>query len=193
MKKHLFNKAGLITALVAGATVVQVQAADMAAASGILANVAVLSVQSKADLAAAASSGDVAAINEAAKRADAVDSAMVDAQAAYAEMERATADGDDDVAAAASDDLEAALQRANDALNGAIPDAEPKSAQEAWKESQTNTGGGPSRAYDPPNIYDVPWQTQGLRSLYSSLFGAFWTSSSQGGSLDAGEGDATPE
>ncbi len=191
MKKHLSIKVGLSTALIAMAGLVQ--AADMATASGVLANVATMSVQSKANLASAASSGDVAAIAEAAKRADAVDAAMADAQDAYAAMERAVAGGDTDAAASASDDLEAAQQRASDALNGAIPDAEPKSAQEAWKESQTNTGGGPNKAYDPPNIYNVPWQTQGLRSLYTSLFGSFWTASSQGGSLDDGGGDATPE
>jgi len=192
MKKHLFiKKAGLIAALVAVTALAQ--AADMAVASGILADVSVMDVQAKAGLADAANSGDVAAIAEASKRADAVDAAMADAQAAYAALERAVAGDDADAAASASDDLEAARQRASDALGGAIPDATPKSAQEVWKESQTNTGGGPGRAYDPPNIYDVPWQTQGMRSLYTSLFGSFWTTSSRGGSLDDGGGDATPE
>jgi hypothetical protein len=162
----------------------------MAAASGILANVSVMAVQAKADLADAASSGDVAAIAEATKRADAVDAAVADAQAAYAAMEHALAGDDADAAASASDDLEAAQQRASDALNGgAIPDAVQKSAQDVWKESKTNTGGGPGQ----PNVYDVPWQTQGMRSLYTSLFGSFWTSSSRGGTLDDGAGDATPE
>jgi hypothetical protein len=68
MKKHFsIKKAGLIAALVAVTALVQ--AADMAAASGILANVSVMAVQAKADLADAASSGDVAAIAEATKRA----------------------------------------------------------------------------------------------------------------------------
>jgi hypothetical protein len=108
-------------------------------------------------------------------------------------MEHALAGDDADAAASASDDLDAAQQRANDALNGAVPDAVQKSAQDVWKESKTNTGGGPGQAYDPPNIYDVPWQTQGMRSLYSSLFGSFWEASSQGGSHVFGDGDATPE
>ena len=192
MKKHLsIRKTGLVVALAVMATLTQVRAADMAGASGVLAEVSVMAVQAKAGLAGAANSGDVKAISDAVNRADAVDAAVADARSAYAAMERAAAGGDEDAAAAAADALEAARQAASDALNGIVPEAVQKTAKEVWKESTTNTGGGPGNAYDPPNIYDVPWQTQGMRSLYTSLFGNFWSASGQ---ISAGNDyDATPE
>ena len=194
MKKQL-KEAGLIAALVAVATVAQVRAADMAAASGVLANVSAMAVQAKAGLASAAESGNVEAVAEATKRANAVDAAVADAQKAYAAMERAVSGGDPDTAASAFDDLQAAEKRASDALNGGeAPDAAPKASKNDWKESTSNTGGGPTEAYSAPNIYNVPWRSEGLRSLYDSLFGTFWASTvSMGGSMDAGEGDATPQ
>ncbi len=194
MKKHLsIRKTGLIVALVVMTALTQVHAADMAAASGVLAEVAVIAVQAKAGLASAANTGDVNAIAEASRRADAVDAALAEAQNAFAAMERAANGGDEDAAASAADDLEAARQKAGDALQGAIPEVSPKIAQEIWKESKTNTGGGPGGAYEPPNIYDVPWQTQGLRSLYTSLFGSFWTASGGGSIGEGADTDATPE
>ena len=198
MKQYIsIRKTGLVVALAVVATLVQVHAADMAGASGVLAEVSVMAVQAKAGLASAANSGDVNAISDAANRADAVDAAVGEAQSAYAAMERAAAGGDEDAAAAAADDLDAARQKAADALKGAIPEVVPKSAKEEWKESTTNTGGGPGSAYDPPNIYDTPWQTQGLRSLYTSLFGNFWSASGQSfsnfGPSPERDRDATPE
>ncbi len=192
MKKHLsIRKTGLVVALAVMATLIQVHAADMAAASGVLAEVSVMAVQAKAGLADAANSGDVKAIADAVSRADAVDSAVADARDAYAAMERAAAGGDEDAAAAAADSLEAARQKASDALKGIVPEAVQKTAKEVWKDSTSNTGGGPGNAYDPPNIYDVPWQTQGMRSLYTSLFGNFWSASGQ--TSPGNDFDATPE
>ncbi len=196
MKKHqLYRKLGLGAILATVVSICQVHAADLATASGTLAEVSVLAVQAKADLASAAISGDVNAIADAVKRADAVDAAVADAQAAYSALERALASGDLDAAAAAAEDLAAAKQKADDALNGAVPEPTPKSAKEVWKEGQTNTGGGPGRAYDPPNIYDVPWQTAGLRSMYSSMFSTVFTASggSSANSNSYGDSDATPE
>lgn len=192
MKKHLSNrKTGWVVVLAVMATLIQVRAADMAGASGVLAEVSVMAVQAKAGLASAANSGDVKAISDAVNRADAVDAAVADARSAYAAMERAAAGGDEDAAAASADALEAARQAASDALNGVVPEAVQKTAQEIWKESTTNTGGGPGSAYDAPNIYDVPWQTQGMRSLYTALFGSFWSASGQTSPGD--DYDATPE
>ena len=57
--------------------------------------------------------------------------------------------------------------------------------------STSNTGGGPAAPYDPPNIYDVPWQTAGVRSTSQSLFGSLWSSGRTDGGT--GERDATPE
>ena len=196
MKKQL-KDAGLVAALVAMASVAQVRAADMAVASGVLASVSTMAVQAQAGLASAAAAGNVKAIAVATKRADAVDAAVADAQKAYVAMESAVASGDPDSVASAFENLKAAEQRALDALsNDDIPDVPPPGAvKDDWKESTNNTGGGPMDAYDAPNIREVPWRSAGLRSLYDSLFGAFWTSTTAGGTLDAGRGDrdATPE
>lgn len=170
-----------------------VRAADLAAASGTLADVAVMAGQAKVNLAKAASSGDVNAIADAVKRADAVDAAMAEAQDSFSALERADAGNDADAAAAASEDLDAARQRASDALNGAVPEASPQSEHAKWVEGQKNTGGGPGRSYDPPNIYDRLWDTQGLRSFYQGLFGSFWSASGYGGGHGYGDFDATPE
>lgn len=189
---QILKRIGLVALLVAMTAFGRAQAADMAAASGTLADIAVMATQAKANLALAAIGGDVNEIADAAKRADAVDAAMDAGQKAYAAKEAATNEDDD---AAATEALDAAHQKADNALNGAVPEATPSSAHDVWKESQTNTGGGPSSAYDPPNIYDVPWQSQGLRSLYSSMFSIVY--SSNGGSSadvnDYGDRDATPE
>jgi hypothetical protein len=147
--------------------------------------------QAKDNQANAAVGGDLAAIAEADKRAVAVDSAMAEAQAAFSALERAAEGNDEDAAAKAIDDLNAARQKASDALNGAVPEDSPQSEQAKWVEGQKNTGGGPGRAYDPPNIYDVPSQTQGLRQFYQGLFGNFWQASAFGGSLGFGDFDAT--
>ena len=78
-----------------------------------------------------------------------------------------------------------------DALNGVIPEALAESAHNEWKESQKNTGGGPGRAYDPPNIYDNTWDTEGMSSFYQGLWGNFWSSGRTSG--HRGDKDATPE
>jgi hypothetical protein len=182
MKKHQFNKMGLficITALFASSSIF---AADLAAASGTLAEVAVTVAQANAELAQAASGGDLETIAEAQNRANAVSAAMDDATAAYAGLES----GDESAAEA----LAEALQRAKDALNGVIREESEQSKYAKWKKDQENSGGGPGRAYDPPNIYDVPWETAGLRSFYQGLFGNLWGGSSFGGGRDR---DATPE
>ncbi len=139
MKKYHFNKIGLAVCVAGLFSSVQVGAIDLAAASGLLADVAVISAQSSSALAAAANSGDVEAIVEAQNRADAVDSAMAEAQEAYAAMERAVAGGDEDAAAAAAEDLTAAQQKAGDALNGVFPevDSQETAAMQAVRGAQT--------------------------------------------------------
>lgn len=192
-KQQFFKKAGLIALIAVMGSFGQAQAADLADASGILADIAVMAVQAKANLAVAANSGDVDAIAEAVKRADAVDAAMSEALAAYNALETATEENDDDAAEEAFADMETARQKANDALNGAVPEATPASMHSLWKESQKNTGGGPGRSYDPPNIYDRPWHSQGLRHFYQGVFGTAWSASANGGSHVFGDRDATPE
>ncbi len=191
MKKHHFlKKTGLVAMVVAMASLVQVQAVvDMAAATGTLADIAVMAVQAKANLAVAANNGDIDEIADATKRADAIDAAMSEAQKAFAAMESAVAQNDEAAAAEALGNLNDSWKKANDALNGAVPEATPKSLKEQWKESTTNTGGGPGQAYDPPNIYDVPWQSAGLRAVYAAQFGNFFIA----GGSSFGDSDATPE
>ncbi|MCK4564361.1 MAG: hypothetical protein KAU94_06785 [Verrucomicrobia bacterium] len=197
MKKHHFlKKTGLVAMVVAMASLVQVQAVvDMAAATGTLADIAVMAVQAKANLAAAANSGDIDAIADATKRADAIDAALSEAQAALAATESAVAQNDEAAAAESIGDVDTAWKKANDALNGAVPEATPKSLKEQWKESTTNTGSGPGQAYDPPNIYDVPWQSAGLRAVYAAQFGNVYVSGggSFANSTSFGDSDATPE
>jgi hypothetical protein len=133
-KRCLLKKTGLVAMVMVMTALVQAQAVDMAAASGILADIAVMAVQAKANLAVAANSGDVDAIADATKRADAVDAAMAEALEAFATLEN----NPDDIGAI--EDMEAARQKADDALNGAVPEATPESMHALWKESQENTG-----------------------------------------------------
>jgi hypothetical protein len=65
----------------------------MADASGIVAEVASLAVLAKMNLATAAINGDIGLMVEAAKRADAVDSALAEAHEAFADLERAQNEG----------------------------------------------------------------------------------------------------
>jgi hypothetical protein len=182
MKKHQFNKMNLVVCVAVLSASSSIFAADLAEASGTLAEVAVTVAQANAELAQAASGGDLEVIAEAQNRANAVDAAMGDATQAYASLES----GDD----SAVEGLNEALQRATDALNGIVREESSQSKHAKWKKDQENGGGGPGRPYDPPNIYDVPWETAGLRSFYQGLFGNLWGSSSFGGGRDR---DATPE
>lgn len=188
---YFFQKIGLTMALAVMTVLVQSQAADMASASGTLAEIAVMAVQAKANLAGAASAGDVGAIAEATKRADAVDAAMADAQEAFSAKENAQEQSASD---AADDALSAAHKKADDALNGAVPEVTPKNAKEVWKESKKNTGGGPRDAYNPPNFYGVPWQSATMQSTYAAMFNNVYNAGggSSVNSNDFGDSEVTP-
>lgn len=162
-------------------------AVDQAAAAGDLANIEAISVQAKADLAAAALAGDVDAIAEAGKRADAIDGAVAQAAAAYATLETELANGNEDAAQSAADDLKAAVQNAMDALKGVIPQ-DVMDAAKKQKQSRKTSAGGPGRPFDPPNMYDVPWNSQGMRDFYQSSFGNLWMSG-----VNPSDKEATPE
>lgn len=159
---------GVLCATTASAVV------DQAAAAGDLAEISAISVQAKEALSKAALSGDVDAIAEAGKRSDAIDNAAAQATAAYATVESELASGNEDAAQSAVDDLKAALQNAMDALKGVIPDNGDEPDQP--KDGKKNSAGGPGRPYDPPNMYDVPWNSQMMRDFYQSQFGNFWMS-----------------
>jgi hypothetical protein len=197
MRKHRFENFGLVAALAALIVIPSAEAANIAAASGMLADIGAIVVQAKQNLAIAAGTGNVDAIAEASTRADATDKAMAEAMDAFAALERADIGGDDDAAESAMEDVASALRNATEALSGAIPEPTTTSERAAWKESQTNTGGGPGGAYDPPNIYNVPWHSQNLQAFYQSAFSQVWSSSSFGSGRGVGDrfldSDATPQ
>lgn len=167
------------------AVVSTVSAVDQVAAAAELANIATLSVQSKANLSEAALGGDVDAIAEATKRADAVDVSMAQAQEAYSAMERAVASGDEDAAQSAADDLKTAVENAINALSGIIPD-EVISAVNQLKANVI--AGGPGRPGVPPNMYDIPWNSDQMRSFYTAQFANLW-----GSATTPFDSEATPE
>ncbi|VGO15500.1 hypothetical protein PDESU_04083 [Pontiella desulfatans] len=185
MKKILTFKIGVVglTALVLAS---QASAVDQAAAAGTLAQISVVAVQAKANLVDAAGSGDIAAIEEAQKRADAVDAAASEAREAYSVLEQAKNAGDEDAAAAAEDDMNKAAQKAQDALNGVIPEDTAKEVA-AWKESKTNTGGGPGNPY-VPNPRRILWGTTLSQDIMESQWDTIFASG-----RGIGDRDATPE
>jgi hypothetical protein len=164
-------------------------AVNAAEATGVMADLESLVVQAKATLANAALGGDVDAIAEANKRSEAIDASVTAGREALSGMEQAITAGDADLAQSKEDDLAAALSQARDALAGILPQT---AAANANKQSKSNSGGGPGEAGDPPNIYDIPWKSQGIRAYYTSLFGAFNAASSQG-QRGFGDREATPE
>lgn len=181
-------KYAVVASLLALGLVNQSYAVDAAAAAGVMADLESLVVQAKEVLSKAALGGDVDAIAEANKRSEAIDTAVAAGRGALAAMEQAIANGDDDAAASAEEDLAAALSRASDALSGVLP----ASAAIASQNGEGNSTAGDG-AEDLPNIYDVPWKSQGIRAYYQSLFGVFHDASSFGHGKGFGDKDATPE
>jgi hypothetical protein len=182
MKKQSFVKKvvlGLASVVVTVAVVFA--AVDMPVASGLVSDVSVMAVQAKASLAKAASSGDIQAITTATKISELIDNALAEAEAAYAAIEKAVAAGDQKAAAKAAEKLAKSVEVAKAAKTGELPKATKK------PDDNQSVGAG---AYDVPNIYEVPWQSAGLRSIYSALFNEVLVAS--GGSMEFIEGDATP-
>ncbi|MDF7808524.1 hypothetical protein P4E94_13815 [Pontiellaceae bacterium B12219] len=185
MNKIYKNILGLVC--LSGLVVMSASAVDQAAAAGDLAEISALSVMAKANLSQAALGGDVDAIAEAVKRSDAVDASVNQAMQSYADIVVALRNGDEDAAQSAADAIRASLEKAMDALNGVIPE-QVADAVNQWKDSKANTAGGPGQPYDPPNMYDVPWNSQQMRAFYQSQFGNFWNAG-----LDPSDNEATPE
>jgi len=190
MKYDLITKIGL-AGIAATLLSLGAGAADLASAAGNLAEISAISAQAKGNLAVAALGGDVEQIAEMSKRADAVDAAVSEGQMAFAQMERAAAGGDEDAASSAGDDLSAALQKAKDALNGVIP-VDKASQHQQWKESKTNTGGGPGKPGDAVNVYIKPWNTATVQNMQQNQWGTFFASGVTSGE-QVGDRDATPE
>lgn len=202
MKNNQFRKIGLVAAVAITTALGQVQAVDMAQASGTLAGIAVMSVQGNANLAAAANSGNVDAIAAATKSAKAINAASREAQQAFSALESAVAGNDKAAIEAAEGALEEARKKADVALNGTTPqpvapktdEDDSKSKKEQWKESTSNISGGSADAYDPPNIYDVLWKSAGARSVSDSMFITKYVVGGRSlGGLSFNDSEATPE
>lgn len=176
MKKNHYSKISLIACVALLFAAMSAKAVDMAAATGLLADIAVAATQANSILATAADSGDLDAVAKANEVVEAVKQAMEEAMEAYKALQA----GDD----AALKKLEAAKQKAINALGGKPGGAAEESASES---SPKEEGEG---EYSFPNIYDIPWKSEGLRSLYQELFDIGMNASSQGGS-DFAESDAT--
>lgn len=159
-------------------------AVNVAEASGVMADLESLAVQAKAALANAALGGNVDAIAEANKRSAAIDAAVAAGNEALSAMELAMANGDAAAAESAEDELAAALAQAQAALSGVLPETAATKKPEKSKSDKKE---------DFPNIYDVPWKSQGIRAYYQSLFGSFHDASSFGHGQGFGDQDATPE
>ena len=160
-------------------------AVDQAAAAANLAAVSAISVQANANLSTNALSGDVDGIADWGDRCDALDAVAAQAAEAYARIESELASGNEDEAQSAYDDLKTALENAKNAFGGIIPPINPVDPKDDGKK---NSAGGPGRPYDPPNMYDVPWNSQNMRDFYQSHFGNFWMSG-----IAPRDQEATPE
>lgn len=151
-------------------------AVDAAEASGVMADLETLVSQAKLTL-SKASLVDADAVAEANELSAAIDAAVAAGRDALSTMEQAIANGDAEGAAAAEDAMAAALRQARDLFLGIFPATA----------AATDTGDDSESEQDenPPNIYDDPWESQGLRAYYESLFGAFQEASStvEGGAI----------
>jgi len=166
-------------------------AVDAAEATGVMADLDSLVTEAQKIISAEASALDSAAADEAIARSVELDKAVAAGREALSAMEEAIANGDDAAAEAAEDDLAAALRRARDVLAGVLT----ASVATSSDESQDDSVAGPVSDWDAPNIYDVPWKTQGIRAYYDSLFATYQDSSSFGKTAGSGgvEEDATPQ
>jgi hypothetical protein len=172
MKKQI-GKAVLVAVLLGTMGVALVEAAvDMTAANGQMADIALLSVKAKSNLAKAAKGDDAQAILVAERRAAAVDQALKDADKAFAKLKNATTGAAKE---AAAKQLAAAYESAKQALEGPLP--EPISPK-----------GKIGNAY-VPNVTDTPWKSDGVRRVSDVAFAV--RNVAGGGSF--GDRDATPE
>jgi len=157
--------------------------AEVAEAAAVMSDLQSLVVQAKANESKVALGGDTDSIAEFYKQSAAVDDAVTAGNEAVAVMNLAMANEDDEAFEAGKADLAEALEQARNALLGIFPvtvaTAEP--------------GDDGEKDYDPPNIYEVPWKSQGIRAYYESLFGTFNDARSFGGERGFGDRQATPE
>ena len=165
----------------------QSYAVDAAEAASVMADLQTLAIEAKENLAKAALEG-VITVEEAMKQSEAIDAAVEAGKQAQLAMEEAIENKDDDAAEAAEDDLAAALSQAKAVMAGVLT-----AAVGTTEGEQTDDGEQPDDEGAPPNIYDQPWKTDGIRAYYESLFGAFQDASAFGDEQAFGNQNTTPD
>lgn len=164
MRRHTYSKLGLIAGIAILAASIQVHA-DMASASGILADIGAKAAEANNALAAAANAvangGPAAALTAAQAQVDAIAAATQDALNAYAKLEQS---GGSDAAA------EQQLQDAQNAAAAAMGQEPP---------AETPVAGG--QGFPLPNPDAILWESEQLQGLYQSLFNTVQSASAQGG------------
>jgi hypothetical protein len=165
MQKQMIKKMGWVACAALLAACIQVRA-DMAAASGMLAEIAAAATQANAAWAAAANSGDTDALEAAQAVVGAVQAASEEALKAYAALEASGGSND------------AAMEAIEDALSSAKGALGEEKQGDAGEADPAGEGDDEDKL---PNPYDVPWQSDGLRELYEELFNIVQSASAQGG------------
>jgi len=149
-------------------------AVNVAESTSVLADLQALAVKAQMMITDGASDKDLDAIAEGQKRSAAIDEAIDAGVAALAAMEQAVAVGDEAAAQAAEDALAKALSDAKDAFSGILPEQVATEEEDSDTDSEETEEG-------LPNIYDKPWESDGMRAYYESLFNVFNEGSSYGG------------
>ena len=159
-------------------------AVDVAESTSVLEDLESLAVKAQKIIAEGALDKNLDTVEEGGMRWAAITNAVEAGRVALADMEQAVADGDESAAQDAEDALAAALGQAKEALSGVLPE---KMADEG------ETAVEPEQETGLPNIYDEPWQSEGIRAYYQSLFNSFNDASSYGGDkvMDFDDEDAT--
>jgi hypothetical protein len=189
--KMIQFKYAVTACLMAFGLVSQSFAVDVAEAASVLSDLENLAIQAKANL-ANASLENLGATDVANQQSVEIDKAVDAGRDALAAMEDAILKGDDDAAEAAEDALADALRQAKAVLAGVLTAAVATSEEEQSDESQDDAE-EEQEGDDPPNIYDQPWKTDGIRAYYQSLFGAFEDASAFGDQRGFGSQNTTPD
>ena len=156
--------------------------AEVIEAAAVMVDLQSLVVQSRLNAVNDLPGGDVDldAVEERDKQSAEVDAAVAAGNEAVAAMNLANENGDAEAFDAAKADLAEALVQARNALLGILPATA----------AAADPGDDSEQDLDPPNIYDDPWESQGIRAYYQSLFVVFNEASSYDQGTDT---DATQE
>ncbi|MDF7800510.1 hypothetical protein P4C99_13615 [Pontiellaceae bacterium B1224] len=174
-----FCLTGMLCATMASAQV------DQAAVAADLGSINNISTQASNALTKEANAKpvDTEALAEAQKRSEAISGLAEQAKSLAATMLSQLANGNEDAAQATADEIKATVGKAKDALQGVIPQEVMDVAN-----SKGESVSGPGFPFDPPNMYDVPWQSQEMQAFYQNYFGTLWMSG-----VNPPDLEATPE